>query len=202
MPDRDPSPQPFHLGYRPALDGIRGAAVLAVMLFHFGAPFDQGGFLGVDAFFVLSGFLITSLLVEEWARNAGISFRGFYLRRALRLLPALLVMLLGAGAVAATIAPPEMREGTWRGIAVTLLYVANWQKVFSDQSVGVLGHTWSLSIEEQFYILWPPLLCLLLRRRLSLRWLTAIAAALAVTSAATRAVLMLRGAATTEVLYN
>lgn len=194
--------EPFHLGYRPALDGIRGVAVLAVMFFHFGAPFDQGGFLGVDAFFVLSGFLITSLLVEEWARHGGVSFRGFYTRRALRLLPALAVMLAVAGVVANTIAPPDVRAGTWRGIVYTALYAANWQKVFSSQSVGLLGHTWSLSIEEQFYVFWPLLLVVLLRRRLQLRWLLLLAATLAAASACTRAVLMLGGHTTIEALYN
>jgi peptidoglycan/LPS O-acetylase OafA/YrhL len=192
----------FHLGYQPALDGIRAVAVIAVMLYHFGAPVAHGGFLGVDAFFVLSGFLITALLVEERTRSGTISFRGFYARRALRLLPALLVMLAAAGVVAATIAPPSVRAGTERGIVFTLLYVANWQKVFSSQSVGILGHTWSLSIEEQFYVLWPPLLFLLLRRGLSLRRLTVVAAALALGSAGTRALLLLAHAASTESLYN
>jgi len=190
--DSDPaSSQPFRLGYRPALDGIRGAAVLAVMLFHFGAPFDQGGFLGVDAFFVLSGFLITALLIEEWSRTGGIAFRRFYTRRALRLLPALFAMLLLVTVVVALIAPRDVQEATWRGTVVTLLYAANWQKVFSSQSVGLLGHTWSLSIEEQFYVLWPPLLLLLLRHRLSLHWLTLVAAVLAVASASTRALMMM-----------
>jgi peptidoglycan/LPS O-acetylase OafA/YrhL len=172
------------------------------MLFHFGAPFDQGGFLGVDAFFVLSGFLITALLIEEWSRTGGIAFRRFYTRRALRLLPALFAMLLLVTVVVALIAPRDVQEATWRGTVVTLLYAANWQKVFSSQSVGLLGHTWSLSIEEQFYVLWPPLLLLLLRHRLSLHWLTLVAAVLAVASASTRALMMMSGAHTTEVLYN
>jgi peptidoglycan/LPS O-acetylase OafA/YrhL len=194
--------QPFRLGYKPALDGIRAVAVIAVMLYHFGAPIAHGGFLGVDAFFVLSGFLITALLVQEWSRSGSISFRGFYMRRGLRLLPALLVMLLAAAAITAAIAPPEVRSGTERGIIVTLLYVANWEKFFSSQSVGILGHTWSLSVEEQFYLLWPPLLFLLLRRGLSLRRLTVVALALALGSACTRALLLLTRASTTYSLYN
>jgi len=193
--------QPFHLGYQPALDGLRGAAVLAVMLYHDGAPMGHGGFLGVDAFFVLSGFLITSLLVEEWIETGRVSFFRFYLRRALRLLPALLVVLLAAAAVALTIVPPDRRTVIWRSIAATFLYVANWQKVFTSDSVGMLGHTWSLAIEEQFYMLWPPLLLLLLRCRLQLRWLTLTTAALALAAAGLRAVLWLTGT-TTYRLYN
>jgi len=172
------------------------------MLYHSGATIARGGFLGVDAFFVLSGFLITALLVEEWARTGSISFRQFYSRRALRLLPALFGVLLGSAAIALTIASPEMRDGTWRGIVVTVLYVANWEKVFSNRSVGVLGHTWSLSIEEQFYLLWPPLLFVLLRRGWPIRRLLAITGSLAVAAAATRVGLLLSRASSTGSLYN
>jgi peptidoglycan/LPS O-acetylase OafA/YrhL len=192
----------FHLGYRPALDGIRGMAVLAVMLYHFGAPSVQGGFLGVDAFFVLSGFLITSLLLEEWSGGGSIDFARFYMKRALRLLPALFAMLLAVAVVALTVAPADLRAAIWRGVLWTLLYAANWQKFFSTASVGMLGHTWSLSIEEQFYVLWPPLLFVLLRRGVGLRPLLAIAAAGAAASAGLRALLMLGGLNTTEALYN
>jgi peptidoglycan/LPS O-acetylase OafA/YrhL len=197
-----PESRPFRLGYHPALDGIRGVAVLAVMFYHFGAPWDQGGFLGVDAFFVLSGFLITSLLVEERARDGRISFGAFYLRRALRLLPALAVMLLASAVVAATILPDDLRDATWRGIAWTVLYAANWQKFFSSASVGMLGHTWSLSIEEQFYLLWPPLLALLLHRGTRPRKLMLLALGLAAASAGTRALLVLGSRETTEQVYN
>ncbi|HEX6512139.1 MAG TPA: acyltransferase [Chloroflexota bacterium] len=188
-------PNAFRLGYRPALDGLRGAALLVVMLYHYSVPFAHGGFLGVDAFFVLSGFLITSLLVEEWLTTGRLSFKRFYLRRGLRLLPALFAMLGGTTVVALSVATPDARAAIWRGTAGTLLYVANWQKFLDSPSVGMLGHTWSLSLEEQFYVLWPPLLLLLLCR-VKLRWVTLAAAATALASAGLRAAQLLAGAST------
>lgn len=190
----------FRLGHRRALDGLRGAAVLAVLLCHYSIPFGQGGFLGVDAFFVLSGFLITSLLVEEWLETGRLSFRRFYLRRALRLLPALFAMLAGTAIVALTVASPDDRAAIWRGSVGTLLYVANWQKFFDSPTVGMLGHTWSLSIEEQFYALWPPLLLFLLQR-LRLHWVMKGALVLALASATLRALELASGASTYH-LYN
>jgi len=175
----------FRLGYRPALDGLRGVAVLAVLLFHtppIGSTAGNqlpGGFLGVDVFFVLSGFLITSLLLEECAATGGVSFRGFYVRRALRLLPALapVVVVAGAAMIASDV--------SWRTVGFVLaviLYVANWA-IVCGLPQGLLGHTWSLAIEEQFYLLWPPLLLILLRwtrRRGTLLIIVAAAAGLAV----------------------
>jgi len=154
----------FTLGYRPALDGLRAVSILAVLLYHTGLI--SGGFLGVDVFFALSGFLITSLLLEEYSATARVSFRAFYVRRALRLLPALapLVVIVGGAMIA--------RDPGWRTVGFVLsvvFYGANWAMVFGLPQ-GLLGHAWSLAIEEQFYILWPPLLWLLLRvvRRRSL----------------------------------
>lgn len=99
-------PEPFHLGYRPALDGLRGVAILAVMLGHSGLL--TGGWLGVDVFFTLSGFLITSLLLEEHARTGSIRFRTFYARRALRLLPALFLMVGVCGPSIIAASPPRL----------------------------------------------------------------------------------------------
>src|SRR5579862_2553734 len=189
------SAAPFRLGRRPILDGFRGAAILAVLLYHYSIPFGTGGFLGVDAFFVLSGFLITSLLTEEWSETGNLSFNRFYTRRALRLLPALFSMLAGTAFVAVTVASREDRAAIWRGSIGTVLYLANWQKFFDSPTVGMLGHTWSLSIEEQFYVLWPPLLLLLLRR-LGPRRVAVLAAALAAGSACLRAVQLTMGAST------
>ena len=153
-------PEPFHLGYRPALDGLRGVSVLAVMLHHSGLL--TGGWLGVDVFFALSGFLITSLLLEEHDRTGGVSLRGFYARRGLRLLPALLVLVSVCGAITVAWSPPELVRSRLLYVAAVLLYAANWAMV-AGLPLYAFGHTWSLAIEEQFYVLWPPALLSLLR---------------------------------------
>ncbi|WCO68503.1 acyltransferase family protein [Iamia majanohamensis] len=143
----------------PALDGLRGLAVLAVMAYHLGHL--EGGYLGVDLFFVLSGFLITSLLLREGSATGGVDLRHFWVRRARRLLPALAVALVGV-VVAARI---WLDHGTLPALRVDALttagYVANWR--FATQTAGgyfaadpsPLRHTWSLAIEEQYYLVWP-----------------------------------------------
>jgi peptidoglycan/LPS O-acetylase OafA/YrhL len=148
--------------YRPALDGMRALAVIAVLLFHAGVPGISGGFLGVDAFFVLSGFLITSLLLAEHRSRGRIDLRRFWLRRARRLLPALLTVLL-----ATVIAGRFLLDADALGLLRTdayaaLAYVANWRMIFrgtgyvaATAAPSPLQHTWSLGIEEQFYVLWP-----------------------------------------------
>jgi peptidoglycan/LPS O-acetylase OafA/YrhL len=122
----------------------------------------RGGFLGVDIFFVLSGFLITTLLIQEWEQNASISFRTFYIRRGLRLMPPLFVLIAVCLVVAAIYPAPDGFVAKSKLILVALFYLTNWLPVYP-----VLGHTWSLGIEEQFYIVWPFLLFLLLRSRLN-----------------------------------
>ncbi len=150
------------LGYRPALDGLRAIAVLAVMTGHAVSSMAPGGFSGVRLFFVLSGFLITTLLVEEWADRGGIRLGAFYVRRALRLLPALLFLL------AVYLTTLAFLEGTgavtklMSNIVTIVLYVANWKFVLHGHG-GDLGHLWSLSVEEQFYFIWPISLFLMLR---------------------------------------
>jgi peptidoglycan/LPS O-acetylase OafA/YrhL len=143
------------------LDGLRAVAVAAVIAFHTGASWAVGGFLGVDLFFVLSGFLITTLLVGEWQRRQRVSLRRFYARRALRLLPAVLflcVVLLIAGPVGSGVAA---RHALWKGVAGTMFYFANWQQAFAMlPPFQLTDHTWSLAIEEQFYLVWPPLVVL------------------------------------------
>jgi peptidoglycan/LPS O-acetylase OafA/YrhL len=143
-----------------ALDGARGVAVAGVLLFHGGHLL--GGYLGVDFFFTLSGFLITSLLLAESSRTGSVGLGSFWARRARRLLPALAVLLLGVAVYSWLVAAPE-QMGQIRGDTVaTLGYAANWHRIFSGQSYfalftapSPLDHTWSLAIEEQFYALWP-----------------------------------------------
>jgi peptidoglycan/LPS O-acetylase OafA/YrhL len=152
--------RPARIPHVVALDGARGAAVAGVLLFHGGHL--TGGYLGVDFFFVLSGFLITSLLLAESDRTGGVGLGGFWARRARRLLPALAVMMVGVALYSWAFAAPE-QVGQIRGDALaTLGYVANWHEIFSHQSYfalfttpSPLNHTWSLSIEEQFYVIWP-----------------------------------------------
>jgi peptidoglycan/LPS O-acetylase OafA/YrhL len=121
----------------------------------------QGGFLGVDLFFTLSGFLITALLVQEWDQAHTISFKNFYARRALRLLPPLFVLVALCIAGVLVFPPKDGSAQAIKSILVALFYLSNWLPVF-----GLLYHTWSLGIEEQFYIVWPLLLFLFLRLRL------------------------------------
>jgi peptidoglycan/LPS O-acetylase OafA/YrhL len=155
--------------HRPALDGLRGLAVLGVIAFHLGYPWAGGGFLGVDIFFVLSGYLITSLLLTERSRTGRIDLGAFWARRARRLLPAL--GLVGAAilvAVPLTLSADELPMVRADGVA-TALYVANWRFAstgeayfaqFADPSP--LRHMWSLAVEEQFYLVWPVLVAVLL----------------------------------------
>ena len=160
-----PSPG-FRLGYRPALDGLRGLAVAVVILLHYGVPWAGGGWVGVDIFFVLSGFLITALLLQEWQQTAAISLRRFYLRRVLRLLPAVLLLLAFCWWFAQHHLPHAQRPLTRQGAYSVLLYYANWRIIHAGPQPGdLLLHTWSLSVEEQFYFLWPAALWALLRLR-------------------------------------
>jgi peptidoglycan/LPS O-acetylase OafA/YrhL len=156
------------LGHRPALDGLRAFAIAAVVPYHWGAGGHfglGGGFLGVNLFFVLSGFLITRLLLEEHTRTGGISRTYFYRRRIARLLPGYLA-LLGVVVVLSRLAPifgsaDSVRSGT----LASLSYVANWVAV--GRGFGALGpfaHLWSLALEEQFYVLWPLVMIIALRR--------------------------------------
>jgi peptidoglycan/LPS O-acetylase OafA/YrhL len=179
------------LGHRASLDGLRGVAVLAVMLFHSGVI--RGGFLGVDIFFVLSGFLITSLLLEEHAATGRIGIRRFYLRRALRLLPALVAFLIVWGVVLLATVPPHFWPHVGRYIIAVLFYVANWARI-SGMPLGIFGHAWSLAVEEQFYLMWPIMLTVLIRRVQGVIRAAGILVAAAAVSLAWRFSLALGGA--------
>jgi peptidoglycan/LPS O-acetylase OafA/YrhL len=157
------------LSYLPGLDGLRALAVLSVLLYHAEMPWMAGGFLGVEVFFVLSGYLITSLLLGEWRQNGSINLRAFWLRRARRLLPALFLLLAGTLTFAVLFLPDEVSRLRGDALAATG-YVTNWYLVFSQQSYfeamsrpSLLQHLWSLAVEEQFYLLWPPLIVVGLR---------------------------------------
>lgn len=172
----------------PALDGLRGLAVIAVVLLHAGFGWANGGFLGVDVFFVLSGFLITTLLLREWQATGTISLRAFYWRRIARLFPALAVLLLAV--TVWSLAGSSSEWQSLRGVGASLVSVANWAIVLApDHQIGKLQHTWSLAIEEQFYLLWPFVLVLLLRRGWGWQRLAALTVGGAIASAVWRAIL-------------
>ncbi len=155
-------PERFSLAYVPALDGIRGLAILMVVGFHAGWPAFRGGFIGVDVFFVLSGFLITSLLLQEWDVSHRINLKAFYIRRALRLAPALIAALILTNLLIAALVPgigPDARHDT----LYVLTYGFNWAIVAGAIRTHYFDQTWSLAVEEQFYILFPWMLGRLLR---------------------------------------
>jgi peptidoglycan/LPS O-acetylase OafA/YrhL len=148
-------------GYSPALDGLRGVAVLLVMGSHFALPgFAGGGLVGVTLFFVLSGYLITSLLLAERNSTGSVSLRAFYVRRGARLFPALALVLtiVGAGLLAA-----GERQVAANGVGYSAIYVSNLA-VAAGANLGPLEHTWSPAIEEQFYLVWPAVLLVLAGR--------------------------------------
>jgi peptidoglycan/LPS O-acetylase OafA/YrhL len=154
-------PQDSRFPYLPGIDALRALAVLAVFLYHARVGWMPGGFLGVDLFFTISGYLITSLLLRELRRDGHIELGRFWLRRARRLLPAVGVLIAVTMVLAAIFEPDRIDE--LRGDAVASLgYFANWHFVFSDQSYfyqfqrpSLFTHLWSLSVEEQFYLFWP-----------------------------------------------
>ncbi len=155
----------------PVLDGVRGIAVLMVVVTHFGSlspanyHYFHPGLLGVDIFFVLSGFLITSILLQEFERTHWIDLKNFYARRFLRLMPAYWLCLLFLHFVAPHFLSGNEAEqaSSNRNLFIALIYMTNWQAVFGEY-IGVFGHLWSLAVEEQFYLIWAPLFLTLLVR--------------------------------------
>jgi peptidoglycan/LPS O-acetylase OafA/YrhL len=189
------------------LDGVRALAVLAVMAFHEGLPGIPGGFLGVDVFFVLSGYLITDLLASQFARHGRLDLRGFWARRARRLLPALAVVLVAVTA-GVTVFEPDQLSSLNRALLGAITFSSNWSQAVAHQSYfSVFGpppplqHLWSLAVEEQFYLVWPIVLAVALART-QRRWLrAAIAWAGAAASAATMAASYVPGSDPSFVYY-
>jgi peptidoglycan/LPS O-acetylase OafA/YrhL len=149
------------LSYSPGLDGLRAIAVMAVLLYHADLSWIPGGFLGVEVFFVISGYLISALLLAEWHQKGTINLKDFWLRRARRLLPALYVLLVVTLSFAVVFLPGEV-AGLRADVIAAVGYVTNWFLIFGQESyfesVGrpsVLQHLWSLAVEEQFYLIWP-----------------------------------------------
>lgn len=195
---------PFRLGYRPALDGVRGVAILSVLAFHthhlFGWSLLPGGLVGVDIFFVLSGFLITTLLLEEWESAGTISLKSFYWRRALRLVPALLVLLVSLYYFSDVLFRTEAHS-TRRAIPVAFVYASDLALAFFKIHLGALQHTWSLAIEEHFYIIWPLVLLLALKMDIGRKRLVILTLLLAAASAVHRAALQQFGALPVRMYY-
>jgi peptidoglycan/LPS O-acetylase OafA/YrhL len=161
------------MGNQPALDGVRAVSVMAVLLYHAGFGWMHGGFYGVEVFFVVSGFLITSLLLEERERNATTSLRGFWQRRARRLFPALATMLVLVGVWVALFGTAVQQSDLKRDYLPSIFYVANWAQILADVpyfgNVSPLRHVWSLAVEEQWYLLMPLVFVALLAWRTSHR---------------------------------
>lgn len=194
--------------YMPALDGLRAVAVLAVVAYHLNAGFAPGGLLGVGVFFVLSGYLITDLLVARWERLGRLDLRDFWSRRARRLLPALWTMLVAVTAYVSLFDRAEL--GVLRGdLLAAVLYLSNWWLTFHHVSYfasfgppSPLGHLWSLAVEEQFYLLWPLLLAVGLRLMPNRRARLAVPTlALAVASAVAMALVYQPGADPSRAYY-
>ncbi len=159
------------MGYQPSLDGLRALSVGVVLLYHAGFSWMHGGFFGVEVFFVVSGFLITSLLLDERDRNGEVSFRQFWLRRARRLFPALYAVLLSVAVWAALAGSAEQQTQVRRDIPWSVFYVNNWGQILGDVPYfsgepPLLRHLWSLAVEEQWYLLWPLVFVALMRIRL------------------------------------
>lgn len=167
-----PTPPPPLTNRAPALDGLRTVAILIVILYHLHVPQFEGGFIGVTVFFVLSGFLISTLLLGEHRRTGRIRLGSFWTKRLLRLYPALLALVIVGLALWSWV-------GDYKGASfspgeaafIALSYTGNLFRSYWDTTQGVFAHTWSLSMEEQFYLVWPPVLVLLFALRSRRRWL-------------------------------
>jgi len=159
------------MGYQPSLDGLRALSVAVVLLYHAGFSWMHGGFFGVEVFFVVSGFLITSLLLDERDRHGRVGFRHFWQRRARRLFPALYAVLLAVGVGTVLWGSAEQQSQVRREIPWSIFYVNNWGQILGNVPYfagepSPLRHLWSLAVEEQWYLIWPLVFVALMRVRL------------------------------------
>jgi peptidoglycan/LPS O-acetylase OafA/YrhL len=168
------------MGYQPALDGLRALSVIAVILYHAGIQWIPGGFIGVEVFFVVSGFLITSLMIDEQHVSGKVSLKQFWIRRARRLLPALFTMLI-ASLVAVTFFAKDSAPDFRQDVLPALGYFSNWWQIyfvdtpyFAANSLPMLRHLWSLAVEEQWYVLWPIVFVFVLGNKRIPRWISAV----------------------------
>ena len=152
-------------GFRPDVEGLRAVAVVSVLLYHAGLGLFSGGYVGVDVFFVISGYLITGLLLREIESGGRVRFTAFYGRRAKRLLPALALVLVTVSVLAWVLFPPLRRAATYLDVIAAGLYIVNWWLASQavdyaavGSSVSPVQHIWSLAVEEQFYLVWPLLM--------------------------------------------
>lgn len=193
--------------YIPALDGLRAIAVLAVIAYHLDIGWVSGGFVGVEVFFVLSGYLITDLLAEEWRRTGRIDLADFWLRRARRLLPAMLTMM--SVIIVLLWLTDRARLTSLQGdIGSAILYISNWWLIYHQVSyfesfgpASPFGHLWSLAVEEQFYLVWPLLFVLAMRMKIRRGWLLLIILAGALASAMAMSALYEPGSDPSRVYY-
>src|SRR3954468_5230841 len=180
-----PPPLDPRLRRSDALDGLRTIAVAFVVLYHFHVPGFGGGFIGVNVFFALSGYLITSILLREHRATGRIRLGSFWLRRVLRLYPALVVMVLVGVTLWALLGNDGGANVAPQSAALLALsYIGNLARSLGHLSQGGFAPTWSLATEEQFYLVWPPILFLLLTRRARLGLIIAALAVLVIASSA------------------
>ncbi|HWQ77888.1 MAG TPA: acyltransferase family protein, partial [Anaerovoracaceae bacterium] len=194
-------------GYMPGLDGLRALAVFAVIAYHLELAWAPGGLLGVSLFFVLSGYLITNILLMQWERSGSIDLKDFWLRRARRLLPALFTMLAGVTFWVAFYAPERLAALKQEALAA-VFYSSNWYLIFHQVSyferfgpLSPLGHLWSLAVEEQFYLFWPILLGLGLRCLPRRKWVIRGTVAVTLASVAVMALIYIPGHDPSRVYY-
>ncbi|MCL1797721.1 MAG: acetyltransferase [Eggerthellaceae bacterium] len=193
--------------YIPALDGLRAFAVLSVIVYHFGFRWASGGLLGVTIFFVLSGYLITSLLLSEFAQTKTIDLKAFWMRRAKRLFPAI-VFLIACTIVLCALFSQNLLTKMRPDIPSALFFYSNWWYIFRDvsyfETLGApspLTHFWSLAIEEQFYLIWPPVLFFLFSKKTRKRTIMRIILVLIIASVVLMAILYSPNADPSRVYY-
>ncbi|WP_353947781.1 acyltransferase family protein [Sporolactobacillus sp. Y61] len=193
--------------YMPGLDGLRAIAVFAVIFYHFGFPWASGGLLGVSIFFVLSGYLITDILLNEWEKNGRISLKTFWLRRARRLLPALFFVLFVLF-IWLILFRPDLIAHFRKDAVAAIFYVSNWWYIFYNVSYfdsfsnpSLLTHFWSLAVEEQFYLIWPLFLIIVLKFKKIRRHLFVITVFMALFSAVLMAFLYQPGTDPSRIYY-